>query len=47
MKIDGLILTDALANGTFFLFQVKAFFVNIRDKGNRLGEVDVDGFIGC
>ena len=46
MKIDGLILTDAFANSTFFLFKVKAVFMYIRDKGNRLGEVDMDGFIG-
>ena len=46
MKIDGLILTDAFANSTFLLFKVKAVFMYIRDKGNRLGEVDMDGFIG-
>jgi hypothetical protein len=46
MEIYGLILTDAFANSTFFLFKVKAVFVYIRDKGNSLGEVYMDGFIG-
>jgi hypothetical protein len=45
IKIDGLILTDRFANTTFLLFQVKAAFINIRDKGNGLREVDMDGFI--
>jgi hypothetical protein len=45
MKIDGLVLTHAFANSAFLLFQVKAVFVYVRDKGNRLGEIDVDGFI--
>jgi len=46
MKIDGLIFTDAFADGTFLFFKVQAVFVYIRDQGNRLGEVDMDGFIG-
>jgi len=45
MKIDGLILTDAFANSTFLLFKVKAVFMDIRDKGNGLGEINMDGFI--
>ena len=45
IKIDGLILTDRFANTAFLLFQVKAAFINIRDKGNGLGEVYMDGFI--
>jgi len=42
MKIDGAILTDSLANAAFFIFQVKAVFMDIGDQGNRLGEIDMD-----
>jgi hypothetical protein len=45
IQIDGLILTDAFANTTFLLFQVKTTFINIRDQGNGLSEVDMDGFV--
>jgi len=45
IEIDGLILTDCFANTAFLLFQVKTAFINIRDKGNGLGEVYMDGFI--
>jgi hypothetical protein len=45
MKIYGIILTDPFANSTFLLFKVKAVFMYIGDKGNRLGKVNVDGFI--
>jgi hypothetical protein len=44
-KIDGLILTNAFANTTFLFLQVNAAFIDIRDQGNGLSEVDVDGFI--
>jgi len=44
-EIDGLILTDAFANTAFLLFQVNAAFIDIRDQGNGLSEVDMDGFI--
>jgi len=44
-EIDGLILTDAFANTTFLLFQVNTAFVDIRDQGNGLSEIDMDGFI--
>jgi len=46
MKIDGLILADAFANSTFLLFKVKAAFIYIRNKGNGLREIYMDGFIG-
>jgi len=45
VEIDGLILTDRFANTTFLLFQVKTAFINIRDQGNGLSEVDMDGFV--
>ena len=45
IQIDRLILTDSFANTTFLLFQVKTAFVNIRDQGNGLREVDMDGFM--
>jgi hypothetical protein len=44
-EIDGLILTDRFANTTFLLFQVKTAFIDVSDQGNRLMEVDMDGFI--
>jgi hypothetical protein len=46
MKINGVILTDALADGAFFLLKIKAVFMDIGDQGNRLGEVDMDSFVG-
>ena len=45
IEIDGLILTDSLANTAFLLFQVNTAFIDIRDQGNGLSEIDVDGFI--
>ena len=46
VKIYGISLTDAPADITFSLFQVKAtFFINIGDQGNCLGKVDMDGFV--
>ena len=42
MKIDGVILTDALADAAFFIFQVKAVFMDIGDQGNRLRKIDMD-----
>jgi hypothetical protein len=45
IEIDGLILTDSFANSTFLLFQVNTAFIDIRDKGNGLREVDMNGFI--
>ena len=33
------------ANTTFLLFQVNTAFINIRDQGNGLSEIDMDGFI--
>ena len=44
-EIDGLILTDRFANPTFLFFKEKTAFINIRDKGNGLMEVDMDGFV--
>ena len=45
MKINGVILTDTFTDGTFFLFQIKAIFMDIRDKRDGLGEVDMDSFV--
>ena len=42
MKIDGAILADALADAAFFIFQVKAVFMDIGDQGNRLRKIDMD-----
>jgi hypothetical protein len=46
MKIDGRILTDAFANGTFFLLKVNTALMYVSDKRNGLGKVYMDGFIG-
>ena len=45
IEIDGLILTDCFADTAFLLFEIKAALIDIRDKGNGLSEIDVDGFI--
>jgi len=45
IEIDGVILTDSFADTTFLLLKVKAAFVDIRDQGNGLSEIDMDGFI--
>ena len=45
IQIDGVILTDRFANAAFLLFEVKTAFVDVRDQGNGLSEVDVDGFV--
>ena len=45
VEIDGLVLTDAFANTTFLLFQVNTAFIDIRDQGNGLREVNMDGLI--
>ena len=44
-EIDGLVLTDSFADAAFLLFQVDAAFVYVRDQGNGLSEVDVNGFV--
>jgi len=46
VKIDGLVLADACANLTFSLFKIKAIFMDIRDQGDSLRKVYMDGFIG-
>jgi len=45
IEIDGVILTDSFANTTFLLFKVKTAFIDIRDQGNCLSEIDMDGLI--
>jgi hypothetical protein len=45
IQIDGLVLTYSFANTTFLLFKVKTAFIDIRDKGNGLSEIYMDGFI--
>ncbi len=45
MEIYGLVLTDAFANETFLLFQVKAAFIDIGNQGNCLRKVNMDGFV--
>ena len=45
MKMYGFILAYSFANGTFLLFEVKAAFIDVRDQGNGLSEIDMDGLI--
>jgi len=44
-EINGAVLADAFADAAFLLFKVDAAFVNIRDKRDCLGIVDVNGFV--
>ena len=45
IQIDGVILAYCFANTAFFLFQVKTAFIDVRDQGNGLSEIDMDGFV--
>jgi hypothetical protein len=45
IKIYGVIFTDAFADATFLVFKIEAVFMDIRDKGNRLGKIDMNRFI--
>ena len=45
LEIYGAGLTHAPADVAFFLFKVKAAFIDVRDEGNRLRKVYVDGFV--
>jgi hypothetical protein len=45
IQIDGVILTDGFANPALLLFKVETAFINIRDQGNGLSEIDVDGLV--
>jgi hypothetical protein len=45
IQIYGVILTNSLANTALLLFQVKAAFINICDKGNCLSEIYMDCFV--
>jgi hypothetical protein len=45
IEIYGIILTDSCADRTLLVFEVKAAFIYVSDKGNCLSEVYMDGFI--
>ena len=45
LKIDGVVLTDRLADAAFLLFEIEAALVDVGDERDRLGEVDVDGLV--
>ena len=45
IEVNGVILTDPFANTTFLLFKIETAFIDIRDQGDGLSEIDVDGFI--
>jgi hypothetical protein len=42
-EIDGLILADSFADTTLLLFEVQTALINVRDEGNGLSEIDMDG----
>ena len=44
-EIYGVVLTNGFAKTALLLFKVKTAFVYIRDQGNRLRKIYVDGFI--
>ena len=44
-QVYGVVLTYPFANTALILFQIKAAFINIRDQGNGLSEVYMDGFV--
>jgi hypothetical protein len=45
MKIDGIIFTDTFTDGALLFFQIKTLFVNVGNKWNRLGKIDMDGLV--
>jgi len=45
IEINGFVLTDSFANTTFLFFKVKTAFIDIRDQGDGLSEIDMDGLI--
>jgi len=45
IEVDGVILTDPFADTAFLLLKVETAFIDIRDQGNGLSEIDVNGFI--
>jgi hypothetical protein len=44
-QVYGVILADSFANAAFLLFKVETAFIDICDKGNCLGVVNMDGFV--
>ena len=44
-EINGLVLADPFADAALFLLQVNTGLVNIRDQGNGLSEIDMDGLV--
>ena len=46
IEIDRVMFADTLADRTFFILQIKAGFrVYIGNQRNRLGKIDMDGFV--
>jgi hypothetical protein len=44
-KVYGVILADPFTDTAFFLFEIDAAFIDIRDKGNGLSVIYMDGFV--
>jgi hypothetical protein len=45
IEIDGLVFANPFADTAFLFFQIKTAFVDIRDEGNGLSEIDMDRFV--
>ena len=45
VEVYGVVLTHPFADAAFLLFEVETALVDIGDKRDRLGEVDVDGLV--
>ena len=44
-EIDGIVLTNRIANAALLLLQIEAALIDICDQGNGLCKVDMDGFV--
>jgi hypothetical protein len=44
-KVNGLVLTDGLADAALLVLEVEAAFVDVGDQGDGLGKVDMDGLV--
>ena len=45
IQVDGVILAHCFANATLFLFEVQTALIDVRDQGNGLSEIDMDGLV--
>ena len=45
IQVDGIILAHCFADAALVLFEVQTAFIDVRDQGNGLGEIDMDGLV--